>query len=776
MIKKEISASELNLEKLLNTIVSYKWLILGLMLLSTILMSLNLYFKPSIYASSSIIEIKSKSKPKLPNDILLGALSFGSSGKVEKEMEILRTFLINNKAIEKINFNVKLYVNKNYKDIEQYKTLPIHINKIKVLNPSIIGEKISLYPHKDYFTLELKHSLIDSLLSTISSESVMTLDKNKKYAYNKEVSNKYFKLTITKNSKVINPVKFVICGDHRRVYDNIINKNLNIQQINPNAPLILITYEDNIPKRANDYVDAVTSSFIEESIKAKNEQNNKVLNFINEQLNNIRATLKKSENRLESYKVNNNIVEPSIQAKKYIEKLSTLEIELSENLLQQKLMNNLFIFARHNKNLDTIAPSLMELNAKPTLQLITRLQDLQIAEENLKIELTVRHPKLISIRKQILNIRNKILYNLKNLRSLIKQKNNSLKAEKKSFEVKIKNLPQEEKNLVNIKRDYKVSSTMYDYLLKKKTESELLIVSTLSDYKIIDKAHVTRKPIKPKRTLMMVIAPLIGLFLGIILATILNSLNTKINGKNELEELTDLPILAIIPKLKKKNVQLEVYDDPNSEFTESYRSLRTNLPIKGEGEMAKIIMITSIIANEGKSTLTSNLSAVFQMANYKSIIINLDLRKPTLHEHFNLKNEKGMSSYLSGKDSIQDIIFATKHTGLHVITSGPIPHNPSELLLSYRLTELLDVLKTRYDYIFIDSAPIGLVSDSIQLMKLADTNIVIFREDFAEHSFITSLHNLIEKNNLSNVGLVLNQSKRKNNKHTYGYGYGYGDK
>ena len=774
-MKKEISASELNLEKLLNTIVNYKWLILSLMLLTTILMSLNLYFKPSIYSSSSIMEIKSKSKPKLPNDILLGALSFGSSGKVEKEMEVLRTFLINNKAIEKVNFDVKYYLTENYKDIEQYKTVAIDINKIKVLNPNIIGKKISLYPHKDYFTLEIKNSLIDSLLSFVSGKAVISLNKNKKYAYNKEISNKYFKLTITKNSQAITPMKFVICGDYRRIYDDIISKNLNIQQINPNAPLILIRYEDNIPERANDYVDAVTSSFIEESIKAKNEQNNKVLNFINQQLNNIRITLKKSENKLENYKINHKIIEPSIQAKKYIEKLTTLEIELSENLLQQKLVDNIFIFARHNTNLDTIAPSLMKLNATPTLQLITRLQELQITEENLKIELTVRHPKVISIKKQIINTRNKILYNLKNLKSLIRQKNDSLKKEKKSFEVKIKNLPKEEKNLVNIKRDYKVSSTMYDYLLKKKTESELLIVSTLSDYKIIDKAHVTRKPIKPKRTLMMAIAPLIGLFLGIILATILSGLNKKIKNKNELEELTDLPIIAIIPKLKKKNVQLEVYDTPNSEFTESYRSLRANLPVKGEGEMAKIIVITSIIANEGKSTLTSNLSAVFQMANYKSIIINLDLRKPTLHEHFNLKNEKGMSSYLSGEDSIQDIIFATKYTGLHVITSGPIPHNPSELLLSSRLTELLDVLKTRYDYIFIDSAPVGLVSDSIQLMQLADTNIVVFRENFAEHSFVTSLHNLIEKNNLSNINLVLNQSKRKNNKDTYGYGYGYGD-
>ena len=161
------------------------------------------------------------------------------------------------------------------------------------------------------------------------------------------------------------------------------------------------------------------------------------------------------------------------------------------------------------------------------------------------------------------------------------------------------------------------------------------------------------------------------------------------------------------------------------------------------------------------------------MVGHKSIVLNLDLRKPTLHTYFNLSNQKGMSSYLAGKESIQDIIFATKYTDLHVITSGPIPSNPSELILSSRLNELLDILKQRYDYIFIDSAPIGLVSDSLVLMKRADMNLVVFRENYAEKSFIESLHNLIEKNRLKNIGLVLNRSKSKNSRNEYGYGYGY---
>ena len=321
---------------------------------------------------------------------------------------------------------------------------------------------------------------------------------------------------------------------------------------------------------------------------------------------------------------------------------------------------------------------------------------------------------------------------------------------------------------------------MYDYLLKKKTENELLVVSTLSDYKIIDSAHTSSTPVKPKRALLMISAPLMGLLFGVVLAIILKSFNNKISSKEELEELTDLPLLGIIPlhknKDKKAKRKLEVYNDSNSEFTESYRSLRMNLPTKKEDGTANIILVTSTIESEGKTTLISNLASVFQMAEYKSIVLNLDLRKPTLHEYFDLDNEKGMSTYLSGHDSIQDIIFSTKYPDLHVITSGPIPKNPSELILSRRFNTLLDILKTRYDYIFIDSAPVGLVSDTIHLMKFTDMNIVIFKENHAETSFVDAIHGIIKKSEIKNVGIVLNQSKSKSkskNK-SYGYGYSYG--
>ena len=761
-----INSDEFNLQQLFKTIINHKWLIIILMLLTSFLMYMALYFTPSVYNSSSIIEIKSKGKPTLPNDILLGALSLNSGGKTEKEIEILKTFLIHNKALEKVDFKSSYFITEAYKDVEIYNDIPIEIKNIEIKNAKIIGKKIILTPTKNGFLLDVEGSLINFFRA-------QSINDGKVYHYGETVENDFFKLTIKQKHSFKKPIKFTLNGTNREIYDEIIKKNIQISQINPNASLIEISFKDTVPERATNYIDAIISSFIELSIERKNEQHNKILQFINEKLNSIKNQLQNSEDQLETFKVSHQIIEPSIQAKTFIQKLSEIEIQLSENALKSKLTSNLLSFIRHNDNLDAIAPSLMELNDQPTLKLITMLQDLQIKEANLLTELTSQHPKVITIRNQMYHVKQKILFNIKNLKSLLKQRKNSLISEKKNYEVRVKRLPTKEKNLINIQRDYRVGTTLYDYLLKKKTESELLIVSTLSDYKVIDNAHTDTLPVNPKRMLMMIISPLIGLLIGVVLATILQALNNKIMNLEDLELLTNLPVIGLIPHLQKKEVKLEVFEILDSPFTESYRSLRTHLTANHSKEKGHIIAISSIIAGEGKTTTTSNLAAVFQMAGYKSIILSLDLRKPTLHTYFDLPNNKGMSTYLSGNDTIQDIIFATKYTDLHVVSSGPIPNNPSELILSDKLANFLEVLKTRYDYIFIDTAPVGLVSDTIHIMKFADTNIIIMKEKQAEKSFLASLENIIEKNNLKNVNLVLNNSHSKKNGY-YGYGYGYG--
>ena len=772
-MKKQIADGEINLEKLYRTIVGFKWLILFIVLLAFSLTFLSLYFKPSVYRSSAILEIKSKSKNSSPNDLILNAFAMGG-GQIDKEIEILKTFSINKEALKKVNFKIRFYKTKNYKDIEIYENIPIEISKVSIFNSDIIGKKIIFYPENESFKIDIKKSLISKIFDFLSSSPSILLKKEQLYAYDKNITNDYFQLTVSKKIDMSEPISFVISGDDREIYDTLIHNNLDVKQVNPSAPLIEISYEDTIPKRANDYVNAIANSFIAKSIMSKNEKNSKIINFIDEQLLTIKETLKASENKLANYKMVNKIAEPSIEASTYIRKLADIEIELSESSLKKKLISNLINFTQNNKKLNSIAPALMELHDQPTLQLITSLQSLQLKKESLRTEFTSQHPKMLSIEKQMYNVRQKILLNIQNLKVNIRQRISAFKKEKRSYENRIKMLPTKEKRLVNINRDYQVSSTMYNYLLKKRTENEILMVAILSDYKIIDYAHTQTRPVKPKRLLMLVASLFIGLLIGIILAVLLQGLNHKINSKEDLESLTDLSLYGIIPTLKKRNSKIGVFSNPDSHFAESFRSLRSNLQIKRVLKRGNIVLITSTVEAEGKSTLSANLGAVFQMAGCKTLVINLDLRKPTLHSYFNLKNEKGMSGFLSNKESIQEIVFSTEHENLHLIPSGVVPPNPSELMLSEKLPLLLEMLKTKYDYIFIDSAPIGLVSDTIHLMKYVDINLIIFKEGYSDKASIESLHNIIEKHNLENVGVVLNGSNSKDRKKSYGYGYGYG--
>lgn len=762
-------SGEINLEKLYKITVNHKWFILILTLLSLLTTSIFLYFQASTYRSTAILEIRSQNQKPTPSDVLLSSFSLGSNQQIDKELEMLKTFWINNEALKKIDLKIGFFKKHHYKKVELYDEAPVNIHGLKILDNSVLGKEFVLEPHNGQFRLKSLTSWSD----LFSLSETIQLDETIEYAYREPVSTPYFEFTVKKKKHFNEPIYFVIYGENRRVYDTTITKNLEVSQVNPKAPLLEIQYEDTIPQRANDYVNTLAECFIENSKNQKSEQNRKIIAFIDEQLFNIKEVLKNSENQLENYKVSNKIVEPSLEANSYIQKLANLEIQLTENRLKEKLASNLIKLTKNNGNLDSIAPALMELKEQPTLQLITTLQNLQLQKEELQIRFTDQHPEVLSTQKKIYNTRRKILLNIQSLQQNFKQQARSLLSEKKAYENKIKNLPTKEKRLVNIKRDYEVSSSMYNYLLQKRTENEILMVATLSDYKILDYAHTTNEPIKPKRSLLLLASIFIGLLMGTILAVMREGLKKTIDSKDELQELSQLPLYGVIPKIEYKKHSLHVFENRNSHFTESLRSLRSNIQSNKQSNESNIILLTSTTSGEGKSTISANLASVFQMANYKTLLISLDLRQPTLHHYFNLKNIKGMSGFLNGTDSIHEIIFKTQYKNLHFIPPGTIPMNPSELILSEKLPKLLEVLRTRYDYILIDSAPIGLVSDTLHLMQYSDMNLFVLRESYSHKSFLNDLDNLIMKNNLKNIKLVLNASNTKRNK-SYGYGYGYG--
>jgi len=399
----------------------------------------------------------------------------------------------------------------------------------------------------------------------------------------------------------------------------------------------------------------------------------------------------------------------------------------------------------------------LEFNDQNTLQLLNSLQAQQQEEEKLKIEFTDKYPKLITLRRQMRSIRKSIILNVKNLRSTLLTKKISLENQKAKYEKTLKALPKQEEKLVSFQRDYKVNAKMYTYLLEKKSENELIKVASVSDYETIDSAYTPPNPIKPKKMVFLIIATIVGFIIAIVISLLRALLVDKISNTKDVELLTYLPIFGIIPLFKNPVLNSE-------QLKIAYQKLATNIQFSKKGHEGNIVLISSAREGEGKTTTIANLAGVFHQSQYKSVLVDFNMNNPTLHGYFGLEHQyAGVSTYLSGRDNIGNVIFSTNYSNLDVVTAGPTPPNPLELVLSPRLDELIQTLKEKYDYIFIDTANYNSSIEALYLMQYADNNLIVLKEGSSKKSTLNQLEKIIHEKNIKNIGLVI-KSKVKNSK------------
>ncbi|CAA6821657.1 MAG: Tyrosine-protein kinase EpsD [uncultured Sulfurovum sp.] len=716
--------------ELFKTVLPYKWSIAFITLISILLTYFYLYFIPSTYQSNAIIKVKINNQLKT-TDLLRDSINNTNTVGVKQEILSLQTFKINNQVLQEVDFSIQYFQEKNYKMVELYKNSPISIELSQEINFDLLHNKITLTPKGNGFVL--------------SNEN---LGESKVYPFNVKIESPYFAGKVIKDFAFSEPIHLFFNGNNRYIHENIIRKQVQVTQIDPDANLIKISFQDTIPERANIYVNTLVKIYMAQSFQKKDKTNNKVLSFLDIQLESIKKKLEKSENELEEYKSLNR-VEPNVQVKDSFDKLSTIDLDLSELALKEKLAKNLLTFVRNNRNLDAIGPTLLEFNDQATIKFIDTLERLQEEEDELRVEFTDQYPQLINVKKKIKRIKNKILLNIKNLKSTLISKRKNLEKQKSKYENILKELPQKEKKLISFQRDYEVNSKMYTYLLEKKSENELIKVASGSDYEIIDQAYTSTIPVKPKRLILLIVSAFIGLLLGVFLALLRALLVDKVATHTDIKLMTQLPVYGVIPLYK--NAMFSTI-----KLKEAYHQLATNLQFSKKEDTGSVILMASRTEGEGKTTTVVHLAGVFQNSNYKTIVIDLNLRTPAIHGHFGIEQQySGMSTYLSQRDNIGNIIFSTNYKNLDIIPAGPIPPNPSELVLSNRLSELLVILKEKYDYIIIDTSAYDIALETLYLMKFTTMNLIVIKEKVSKKSNLLQLESIIQEKNLTNMGLVL---------------------
>jgi capsular exopolysaccharide synthesis family protein len=756
-----------DIERFFNLFLKNKFIIFLIMALSLLGGLLYLYFAQPLYETYSTIEI---SGDKLDVD-LMNQRKFEKNDDftlIETQVEILKSKQLIEAAIDKVGYQTRYFSYNNYKKVELYKTSPFEITDLEVKDPRFYNKEFIIVPiDEDRFYLQTKSGGFLKYLKGSNDEDLIY--KGEHY-FGKKIETPYFSLTITKKAPLISDkYSFMVLDKGTAVYE--VGKRLSVFPTARNSSIIKLIYQDNKPRRAKDFLDALVDVYLQKSIATNSSQASQALSFVEQQLKDVKEKLKASAIKLENYKEENNLINIESESDVTLKQLSKYKAQLSDIKMQESAFQSLYEEFKQG-NYGAVSSLAKEY---PVLE--TLLSDLQKAKSEkitLLSKFTEAHPDVQKANEKVEDIKMALESSIESINDSLREKRRSLEDVLYARETSLLKLPEKERELADLKRAYEVNQKTYQFLLQKQAEMSINKASNVSANRVLDRASIERRPVKPNKPMVLGLSLLLGLITSLLLLVIKDLLDNKIKTKEDLTKDTKIPFYGVIPYVKSAN-KIFVIEDQQSIASEAMRLIRTNLEFIATPNKSKVIVVSSTVPGEGKTTVATNLAAVFGMSDKKTIVISLDMRRPMLHKLFALTNKVGMSTVLSKNSDLIDVIWEHKKIkNLDIITSGPIPPNPSELIQSGDLESIINKLREEYDYIIIDAPPMGSLTDAILLMKLADISLIVFRSEFSEKEFIASLEDMIESYKIENVGLVLNGVKEKNMSQSFfKYSYTY---
>ncbi len=749
--------------KLLNLLIIMMFLIGGI---------IYTYLASPVYETYTTLEISNdKLDMSLSNMVRRQNLREDET-LMDTEVEIIRSHNLIEKALDKVGYSNRYFLEKNYKSIELYTDKPIKISNLKVKNPLIRGQKLTLeVVGADSYRLYTKPSgLLTKLKESILGANSRKISLNEQHKFGESINNEYVSMKIEKVKNLNNGVYSVILMDSNEAIKDV-SKRLSVFSIAKNGSIIKLIFQDNDAQRAKDFLDNLVEIYLAQNIDHKTSQASTALTFVNDQVKKVNKKLAESAVKLENYKEENNLINIDTESDVTLRSLSNYQAELSTLKIQESAFNALYEEFKRG-NYGSVSSLAREYPVLGTL-----LGDLQKAKSDkitLLTTLTEEHPDAEKSNEKIEDIQMALESAIEGINDGIREKKRSLEDTLYTKETMLLKLPEKERELAALQRKYNVHEKTYQFLLEKQAEMSINKASTVSSNRVLDHAIVEKRPVKPNAVMIVGTSLLLGLISALLISFLRDFLDNKIVARDDISKNTKIPFYGVIPSVRSSEPMF-VLEDQQSVASEALRLIRTNLEFIPTANKGKVIVVTSTVPGEGKTTISTNLSAVFGMGDKKCIVISLDMRRPMLHKIFSLTNKVGMSTVLSKNNDIKEVIWEHKKIkNLDIITSGPIPPNPSELMQTGRIDNIINVLRDEYDYIIIDAPPMGSITDSLILMKNADISLVVFRSEFSEKEYIKSLEEMITSYKIDNVGIVLNAVKPKNMSQSFfKYSYTY---
>ena len=762
-------------------ILNWYWFVLSLIIFGGI-GAIYLRYTTPLYQSTAKLLIKdednnSRRGSSLQNMSNLGIIS--NSTGVDNEMEILSSHSIAEDAIRDLKLYVNYTTEGKVKDVIAYRNQPLtvdidaaHLDKLnrpinlnitKKGSSYVVTGTYSVPTDEEYsegpFAFNVKFTTLPATIPTragtitISSNNGRTLRDAQVLKVN-----------------ILSP---------KMASDKYVNE-LKVAQNAKTNSIVQLQLTDEVPQRSLDYLKQLAIVYNRQANEDKNVVAHQTEKFINSRLEKINAELGKTEGELQNYKQRNGMVELKMNASNSVTNQNTSEQKLAEMETQIELFNTI---AREvessSRNLSQVIPSNVGLDDESSTALINKYNELVLERNRLLRSASESSPVVEPLTAQIRDLNYNIRRAIASARRNLQIQRDALLTQVDKYTNEVEETPQQERMLTQIGRQQEVKSGLYLMLLQKREENSISLAATADKGKLIDDPQLNGQ-VSPNSTYIMLIALAIGLIIPATIILLIQLFRYKIEGHDDVARLTKLPIIAdiaIASNSAKSKAGIVVHENQNNQMEEIFRALRTNLQFMlHEGE--KVVLFTSSTSGEGKTFTASNLSVSLGLLGKKVILVGLDIRRPRLAEQFGIKDHKhGITNLLvkdnpNAEDVEAQILPSGVNKNLDLLMAGPVPPNPAELIARSSLETIIAILKDKYDYIMIDTAPVGLVTDTLQIGRVANATIYVCRADYTPKASFGMINALAMEEKLPNMAMVLNGVDMSKKKYSYYYGYG----
>lgn len=761
-------------------ILNWKWFVLSLIIC---LGAAHIYLRYAtpIYQAAAKLLIKEEQNGRRGNSIQssanLGIIS--NSNGIDNEMEILKSRTLAQQAV----YDLKLYTTYRHegriKDHLIYGEQEVnvdmdyeHLKKLNApMNFKITREGRNYHVVGSYFVPIDDNSYNPGSVTVDKVITALPATLGTRVGMVKFTQNGNYMLRDGKSLKVTMIAPEIAAGKYVG--------SLSVSPSSKTTSIAQLVITDEIPQRAIDYLKQLAIVYNRQANEDKNQIAVRTEQFINQRLEKINAELGNTEGQLENYKKRNNMVQLSMNASTAFSNADSYAQKLNEANTQVALLDELTKYMNEPSNRHQPIPSNVGLNDASATSLINKYNEIALQRNQLLHSASESSPTVTPLTSQLDDLQASIKRAMSQARAGLNIQRNSIASQQGKYQGQISNTPEQERILTQIGRQQEVKSGLYLMLLQKREENSISLAATADKGKLIDNPVFAGK-VTPKDSMILIIAFGLGLAIPALILFLLAFFRYKIEGHDDVAKLTKLPIIAdvaIASDRAKTKADIVVHENKNNLMEEIFRSLRTNLQFLMK-EHDKVILMTSTTSGEGKTFIASNVAISFALLGKKVVLVGLDIRKPRLAELFEIDDHHHGITNLLIKDNItwddvnKQIVNSGVNSNLDLLMAGPVPPNPGELVTRKSLEETMDILKEHYDYIIIDTAPVGLVTDTLALGRIANATVYVCRADYTQKSSFGLINGLAYEKKMPNMSIVLNGvdlSKKK-----YGYYYGYG--